>query len=625
MVNILDRRDLMAAVGAVGIAANVRASQVEDDAPPAPNAPASPVRFTHNVASGDPTQSAVVIWTRAEPAAPGVISVAWEVSTTEDFAEVLKSGTAATQPERDFIVKVDVTGLAPGGTYYYRFKAGDAVSPVGRTRTFAAPNTPEAQRKLTVAVFCCANVGNGFFNVYRHAAERDDIDVCLHIGDYIYEYGPWIAPEEESAKGNRIAEPRKKLVTLADYRLRYGSYRLDPDLQEVHRRHPFIVAWDDHEICNNAYKAGSENHWGGDEGTWEQRKARAIQAYFEWMPIRPPRGSLYEPERTPDMRPQIFRKFDVGDLATIIMLDTRIHGRDPAPGGGQMVYLMQPRPNATPGLDGAAKQVEQWAMPYDTSVYPPKPRPDLFEQVGGDAKKLPPGMIFMPNYAKYISDVLNAERTILGDEQETWLTETLRTSKAEGKPWQILGNQTIAATFVPVNPEKHRNPDRDAGFAPDYIMRMKLQEEHGVPFASDTWGGGYPRSRDRLIETLREHANNTVIFSGDIHNAWSFKHTDSKGDMRAFEVTTASVTSPGMESFMGVGPSYVGAMMKKNPQMLYGEVRRRGYATVTFTPEAATAEWVFVNTIRSKEFTAEVDKSITVAARSEGSGMRVLG
>ncbi|MBL8630920.1 MAG: alkaline phosphatase D family protein, partial [Rhodospirillaceae bacterium] len=537
--------------------------------------------------------------------APRRVSVTWEVSRTETFDAIVRQGTATTDDTRDYTVKADVTGLEPGATYYYRFKANGGASattsPVGRTRTFPKSGT----LPLKLAVFCCANVGQGFFNAYGHAASRDDIDVALHIGDYIYEYGPPDATEEEIARGTRIAEPRKKLVTLADYRLRYGSYRLDPDLQEVHRRHPFIVVWDDHEIANNAHKMGSENHWGGSEGTWDERKARALQAYFEWMPIRP---------LTPDPSGRLFRSFDVGDVASIIMLDTRIYGRDPAPGGGQMIFLTAPSP------DGTA----QWAMPHDPSVYPPKPRPDLFASVAGDADKLPKGMIFMPDYARYKAEVLNGERTILGDEQEAWLTDTLKASKARGIPWQILGQQTIAATFVPVDPTKHMDPEKAGRFGSDFFMRLKLQDDNNLPFASDTWGGGYPRSRDRMIEALRLHANNTIILSGDLHNAWGFVHHDKNGDMRALEVTTASVTSPGMESFMGVkGPSMVQAMMVKNKNMVYGELTSRGYATVTLASDKAEAEWVFVNTVRSKDYAAKVDKRLTIVARTPDQDMHI--
>ncbi|MDX2145170.1 MAG: alkaline phosphatase D family protein [Rhodospirillaceae bacterium] len=593
---MLGRRRLIAGVGAA--TAGLTAART---APVAAGA-ATPVRFTHGVASGDPLQTAVVIWTRAVADTPNRVAVNWDVSDTETFAAIVRSGTATTDGSRDYTVKVDVTGLEPGRTYYYRFKAGDAVSQIGRTRTFPA----SGQGPLKFAVFCCANVGQGFFNVYRHCAERDDIDVCLHIGDYIYEYPPSDPTAEEMARGIRRAEPPKKLVTLADYRLRYGSYRVDPDLQEVHRRHPFIVAWDDHEIANNAHKNGSENHWPSVEGTWEQRKASAIKAYFEWMPIRP---------IDPDPSGRIFRSFDFGDVASIIMLDTRLAGRERGPGGSSMIFLTEPSPDGT----------QQWAMPYDWRVDPPVPRPDLFVQVGGDAEKLPAGHIFMPDFERYRNEVVNAERTILGDEQEAWLTETLKASKARGAAWQILGQQTITATFISIDPTPHMDPARAGRFTPDFFRQRRLQDRANLPFASDTWGGGYPKARDRMIEALRRHANNTIILSGDLHNAWGFVHHDSAGEMRAFEVTTASVTSPGMESFMGTnGPSMVRGMMQRNSNIVYGELSSRGYAVVALTREAADVEWVFVDTVWSKAFTAKVDKRLRIAARTATSPMQVM-
>jgi len=584
----LGRRHLIAGVGAAaGLAA-------------VPATAANTIKFTHGVASGDPLHNAVVIWTRAAPSTPGPATVSWDVSESETFATIVQSGSFTTDASRDYTVKVDVTGLNPGRIYFYRFKAGEVVSPIGRTRTFPASGTTP----LKLAVMCCANVGQGFFNVYRHCADRDDIDVVLHVGDYIYEYDSGTKTPEEIADGSRQAEPRKKLVGLADYRLRYGSYRVDPDLQEIHRRHPFITVWDDHEIANNAFKDGSENHWSSSEGPWEQRKTSAIQAYFEWLPIRPLK---------PDPTRRIFRSFDVGDLATIIMLDTRLYGREESPGGANMIFLTQPAPHG--GVD--------WPMPYDARQSPPQPRPELFEQVGGDAAKLPPGHIFMPDFPRYKAEVLNAERSILGAEQEAWLTETLKASKSRGTPWQILGQQTIAATFIPVDPSPHMDPAKAVRFNNDFFARMRIQEQNNLPFANDTWGGGYPRSRDRMISQLRDHANNTIILSGDLHNAWGFVHHDDAGQLRAFEVTTPSVTSPGMESFMGTrGPSMAAGMVAKNKNLVYAELASRGYAVLAITPEAVQVEWTFVNTIKSKTFTAKVDQRMTVRAKSLKSSMQ---
>ena len=587
---MLGRRDVIAGVGAV-----TAAGLGSGAATTAPS-----VSFTHGVASGDPLLTAVVIWTRAVPATPGMAQVAWEMSDTEKFAAIIRSGTATTDETRDYTVKVDVTGLTPGRIYFYRFTAGAVSSPIGRTRTF--PNAGKAPLKL--AAMCCANVGQGFFNVYRHCADRDDIDVVLFVGDYIYEYGTSDYSAEENAKGYRTALPRHKIVNLADYRLRYGSYRADPDLQEIHRRHPFIAVWDDHEIANNAFKDGSENHW-PNEGPWKQRKASAIKAYFEWMPIRP---------LDPDPTGRIYRSFDVGDVASIIMLDTRLYGREKAPGDANMIFMTEAREDGSPGLP----------IPFDARPYPPQAHPELAAEVGGDADKLPADHIFMPDFARYKAEVLNAERSILGAEQEAWLSKTLTASKQRGMPWQILGQQTITATFMPVDPAPHMDPAKAGGFRADFFRRMRIQEQNDMPFASDTWGGGYPRSRDRMVETLRSEANNTIILSGDLHNAWGFVHNDKMGALRAFEVTTPSVTSPGMESFMGTQPSYAQAMMAKNKNLIYAELTSRGYAVLAISPEAVDVQWTFVDTVRSKKFTAKVDRHFKVMARSATAPMRVV-
>jgi phosphodiesterase/alkaline phosphatase D-like protein len=538
-----DRRSVLAGgVAAAGFAVAARAATVS---------------FTHGVASGDPLHDAVIIWTRAVPQGVQSVAVTWEVAETEDLSAAVRRGEVNTDASRDFIVKVDVTGLEPGRVYFYRFASGSAVSPVGRTRTFPF----SGGERLKLAAMCCANIGNGFFNVYRHCADRDDIDVVLHVGDYIYEYATWDYTPEDRARGHRTAEPRTELITLDDYRRRYASYRADPDLQAVHRRHPFIVAWDDHEIANNAFKDGSENHDEG-EGTWESRRAAATQAYFEWLPLRPHRT---------DAAGRIHRSFDVSDLATIVMLDTRLAGRERAP------------------------------------------------SIDDELTFLPDGA---PDYARFAEDVLNAERSILGGAQEAWLTETLRASKARGAPWQIIGQQTIVASLTLVDPTPYLRLGR--AVTPSAAGAGRPGQER--PFALDTWGGGYRRARQKLMDDLRAHANNTVILSGDLHNAWGFRHLDADGTLRAVEVTTPSVTSPGIESFLGTEPvPFARAMMERNPNLLFAELASRGYAVLTVTRAATTIEWHFVDTVASKSFTANVGKRMTVLARSASAPMRIVG
>jgi alkaline phosphatase D len=266
--------------------------------------------FEHGVASGDPLPDAVILWTRVSPLDAGPVDVGWEVALDEGFASLATSGTARADAERDFTVKVDAVGLAPGTTYWYRFTALGRTSPVGRTRT--APTG--GVERLRFAVVSCSSYAHGYFHAYRRVAERTDVDAVIHVGDYIYEYGDG---EYGSVRG---LEPPHEIVALEDYRLRYSQYRRDPDLQEVHRLFPMIAIWDDHESADNSWSGGAVNHQPATEGPWVVRRATAERVYSEWMPIRDQAGG------------QIWRSFRFGDLVDLLLLDTRLWNRDePAP------------------------------------------------------------------------------------------------------------------------------------------------------------------------------------------------------------------------------------------------------------------------------------------------------
>jgi alkaline phosphatase D len=270
------------------------------DAGPPPSGP-----FQHGVASGDPFSDSVVLWTRISEAS-ATTEVTWEVSETTDFAAIALTGTFSTDAARDYTVKVIAEGLASGTTYYYRFRVGSALSPIGRTRT--APTG--ATSRLRFAVASCASYAHGYFHGYARIAERADLDAVIHLGDYIYEYG---TGEYGSI---RSYEPANEIVSLSDYRTRYAQYRRDPDLLAAHRQHPFITTWDDHETANNSWRNGAENHSSGTEGSWSDRFAAASQAYREWMPFREGEGGRLQ------------RALVYGDLVELIVLDTRIWGRD---------------------------------------------------------------------------------------------------------------------------------------------------------------------------------------------------------------------------------------------------------------------------------------------------------
>ncbi len=264
--------------------------------------------FSHGVASGDPTEDAVILWTRVttDVTSPEVVPVFYEVALDEAFTDRVAAGEVTTGAFRDHTVKVDVTGLKWGRDYFYRFHALGRTSPVGKTRL--APGEAGA-RCARFAVVSCSSYAHGYFHAYGHIAARPDVDLVLHLGDYIYEYGT------DQYGGVRAYEPAHEIKTLADYRTRYAQYRRDPDLQAIHRAHPMIAVWDDHETADNSFADGANNHQ-DDEGDWQLRKAVATQAYFEWMPIRD------------NPAQHIWRAFRYGELADLIFLDTRIAGRD---------------------------------------------------------------------------------------------------------------------------------------------------------------------------------------------------------------------------------------------------------------------------------------------------------
>tara|TARA_R110000772_G_scaffold64210_3_gene143706 strand:+ start:24991 stop:26601 length:1611 start_codon:yes stop_codon:yes gene_type:complete len=273
---------------------------------------APPVSFVHGVASGDPLDDRVILWTRVTPdqADSGGITVLCEVAEDPAFENVVLAENLVTGPERDYTVKFDAAGLLSEQHYWYRFSVGDQRSPVGRALTLPMPG--QYAEHLRFAVCSCSSYPHGYFSVYRMIANRSDLDFVLHLGDYIYEYGDG----EYGDNAGRLLDPNHEILVLDDYRRRYAHYRRDVDLQAVHQIHPFITVWDDHETADNSYKDGANNHNEG-EGEWTARKTQAIQAYFEWMPIRPPTAS----------EDSIYRSFRYGDLADFVMLDTRIEGR----------------------------------------------------------------------------------------------------------------------------------------------------------------------------------------------------------------------------------------------------------------------------------------------------------
>ncbi|MFO0608905.1 MAG: alkaline phosphatase D family protein [Polyangiales bacterium] len=277
-------------------------------APPPEDPPLTPpgaTPFAHGVASGDPRARSVTLWTRVSAPGEGPVPLTWELSERSDFAALAARGDAVAEPAADRTVHVTAAGLAPGRTYYYRFRALGALSPVGRTRT-----APEGRvDRLRLAAVSCNSKGHGYWHVFRRLAARADLDVVLHLGDSIYEYASF------QYGAVRPVDPRGPCRTLSDYRRRYADYRADPDLREMLRQHPLIPVWDDHEFADNAWTSGAGNHDPRGDGDWTARASAAAQAWREWLPAEPG-------ERT-----RIWRSFTFGDLVELPMLDTRLWGR----------------------------------------------------------------------------------------------------------------------------------------------------------------------------------------------------------------------------------------------------------------------------------------------------------
>lgn len=335
---IRSRRDVLRGAGLAtlaGAAEGLASGTVTVTAKP--NATPSSTGFLHGVASGDPLPDGVVIWTRVTPtptSAPGSgtgpdVQVTWQVSADDRFRRVVAKGATITSATRDHTVSVDVRGLAPYTTYWYRFEVGGQASPIGRTRT--APATGAAVASVTAGVVSCANWQAGAFSAYRHLGDRDDLDVVLHLGDYLYEY----APGEYQARDVvvRPHDPPRETTQLEHYRRRHAQYKTDPDLQRLHARVPFVVTWDDHESANDAWSAGAENHDPSTEGSWTSRRAAAARAYAEWMPVRF------------GLDGRLYRRLGFGSLLSVSMLDLRSY-RD-----------QQASSPVDPGVDDATRTI----------------------------------------------------------------------------------------------------------------------------------------------------------------------------------------------------------------------------------------------------------------------------
>lgn len=494
---------------AARLAAALTASSIVRAAPS--NAAGYP--FSLGVASGSPLPDSVILWTRvlADPlrdaldahSAPRLaVPLRWEVAHDEAFRRIAAQGSAVATPELAHSVRVNVTGLQPGRWYFYRFLLGDAVSPVGRTRT--APAAGSMPELLKLAVASCQHWEFGSYAAHRYIAGSHP-DLVAFLGDYIYEWGDF--RRRHPPPGERIVR-RNESFDLNSYRRRYAQYKSDPDLQAAHLAAPWIVTWDDHEVAND-YAADRDERLSGD---FAARRAAAYQAFYEHMPLRLPAPQNFGKVR-------MFQRYDWGRLARFHVLDDRQY----------RAY------QACPGRRGGG-----------SNSVSPRACPSL----------------------------LDPRRTMLGFEQEAWLRDGLRSSRAR---WNILAQQTLMAQ----------------------ASQVPVSGADGGRFWTDGWDG-YPAARRRLLDTLvSSRASNPLVLGGDVH---TFYATELRADFKrpasnnnpviATEFVGTSVTSSSRPQ------QRTAQYVEMNPHIRYGRSDRRGYMLVALTPKETHVQFMGLDEVR---------------------------
>ncbi|MDA9919389.1 alkaline phosphatase D family protein [Porticoccaceae bacterium] len=573
-----------------------------------------PFYFTHGIASGDPLADRVILWTRLIPGngQHAEIDCQWQVAKDADFKQLVSSGSASTSAARDYTIKVDAGGLEPGSQYYYRFLRDRISSAVGTTRTLPEGDVSE----FRLGVCSCSNYPQGYFNTYRHMANTE-LDLVLHLGDYIYEYaeGVYANPVATDKLGRQV-EPSTEILSIEDYRMRYGLYRTDADLQAVHARHPFVTVWDDHELANDCWTEGAENH-NEEEGDFFARARAARQAYHEWMPIRTAEAGDQAP---------IYRSFKIGNLADLMMLDTRIHGRD-----RPLNYAVDlPMRSGLYHVDAsgarlvteeqaaviAADQLQRINLPFDFSTGKPVAITDYQLIKDLTPEILPEAWYYLPDSERFkIQALIDPGRQMLGADQEQWLDAELQSSKQRAATWQVLGQQVLMGKLrLPALTDEELRLDETLPEYRPILQMMQTLAADNLPFNLDAWDG-YWASRNRVFASLLDHGVNPVVLAGDTHNAWAFNLANDQGQALGVEVGTPGVNSPGLETYLATEPDVLARAMQNASAELHAvDTAQRGWSELVLTPEAATNQWHFVSTVLDRDFTVtSADKQLCMA------------
>ena len=558
MSDPLTRRQTLASAAAVAAAAALPAAAAR----PAKARPAKAMEgFAHGVASGDADHHSLVIWTRVSGVEKSV-AVDWEVSTQADFGDTIAAGRTRTSARRDHTVKVLVTGLEPGSDYFYRFRHAGLVSPTGRSKTLPAG----ALNTLTLALVSCSNFPFGHFNVYDAIALDDSVEWVLHLGDYIYEYGAEGWGGDMGRRLQRQHRPAHEIVSLDDYRQRHAQYKADPLSRRMHARHPLLVIWDDHESSNNPWRGGAQNHQPDSEGPWEARRSAALQAWFEWMPVRDPQPG--------HAREDYWRHWRFGDLASLIALETRHSAR--------------------------AEQIEYAAHIHEGTT--------------------------PAQAARFLDDVLAAEnRPMLSAAMDEFLRQSLSEARRAQRPWKVLANQIPMARTHHPRLDDNTQAKAMATVVPGledasrqrlaYLARMG---ELNLPLYLDPWDG-YPKAREALYAACRTLGiQDLLVLTGDSHSFWSNRLFDDAGRPMGLELGTTGVSSPGDFAQFGADG---GAILDKrlaqhNREVVWTDGRYNGYLRVTLEPGLGRADYLAVDTVRDTRYRLETLRSVALLPKA---------
>jgi len=515
----------------------------------------SSTKFAHGIASGDPDQTSVVIWTRISEVS-GPVDVEWQVASDAAFNNIVKRGRIKTDTSRDYTVKVVVEGLRPGLEYFYKFSSNGTHSHIGQTRTLP-DGCPD---QLVLAIATCSNYPFGYFNAYDSIAKDSSIDLVVHLGDYIYEYSVDGYGGESGKKLGRKHYPAHEILSLDDYRKRHAQYKTDEGSLAMHARHPLIVIWDDHETANNPWMEGAQNHQ-HDEGDWLARRAVSMQAYYEWLPIR-------DPVNASD-RPNYWRHYKFGDLVSLITLESRHTGR--------------------------SKQIDY--ADHESEL-------DTVDKAGEFLKNVigAPQRTFLSNEMEKFLQVELEESSRSG---RIWRIIGNQSIMAKSVP-PVLNE----ALFDKLRKELEGNGKQ-------MLEGLDRLAELGLPGDLDAWDG-YPEARERFYQIAKNAGvHDLLVVSGDSHGFWANALFDADERSMGLELGATGISSP--RSLLAFGEAGLKRFdelnSEQNKEIVWCDGRHRGFIRMEINRKGVQADFVAVSDVESLRYFVSTIHSVNIVNR----------